>query len=503
MSLEALFDEAPCGLAMADAEGRLTHGNRAFIELSGAPLGELLGRRVTTLFTLAGQMYFETNLQPLLRLQGFLREIALDLRCADGEPRPVLLNASMQRDAQGRAQSISYSMLDARERRGFERQLIAARKRAEVEAKARGAFISHLSHEIRTPLQAMLGITELLASTAEAQARERHLETVRRSAEHLLALVNDLLDFGKAEAGKATLELRPFELPEAVESVLALLRPKAVGRGLFLKAEVAPGVPSRVQGDVVKLRQILTNLVGNALKFTEQGGVTVRLSLGANGGVGFAVVDTGIGIEAEYLPRLFEAFTQAGTDTARRFGGTGLGLTISRQLVELHGGRLEIDSRVGEGTTFRFELPYAQAEAEPAHVPEEQGGVGDGLVLVAEDNAINALLVRRCLERLGVRAELVGDGAAAVERVRAGGVSVALLDLQMPVLDGVGALQAIRALPGAASRTPLVAFSATVDAHERATLLRLGFDACLAKPLEEATLREVLQALLPKAVEGT
>jgi CheY-like chemotaxis protein/two-component sensor histidine kinase len=395
-------------------------------------------------------------------------------------------------------------MLDARERRGFERQLITARKRAEVAAQARGAFISHLSHEIRTPLQAMLGITELLASTVEAHARDRHLETVRRSAEHLLALVNDLLDFGKAEAGKATLELRPFELPEAVASVLGLLKPQAVGRGLFLKAEVAPGVPRRVQGDVVKLRQILTNLVGNALKFTEHGGVTVQLSQGANGGVCFAVIDTGIGIEADDVPRLFEAFTQAGTDTARRFGGTGLGLTISRQLVELHGGRLEIDSRVGEGTTFRFELPYAQdAEPEPVPVAEARGRLGDALVLVAEDNTISALLVWRCLERLGVRAEMVGDGAAAVERVRAGGVRVALLDLQMPVLDGASALQAIRALPDAASRTPLVAFSASVDAHERAALLRLGFDACLAKPLEQAALLEVLQALLPKAAAAT
>lgn len=496
MSLEALFDEAPCGLAMTDAEGRLTLGNRAFINLAGAPLGELLGRRVTTLFTLAGQMYFETHLQPLLRLQGFLREIALDLRCADGEPLPVLVNATTQRDAEGRVQSICYSMLDARERRGFERQLIAARKSAEGAAQARGAFISHLSHEIRTPLQAMLGITELLASTVEAHTRDRHLETVRRSAEHLLALVNDLLDFGKAEAGKATLELLPFELPEAVGAVLALLRPRAVGRGLFLKAEIAPGVPSHVQGDVVKLRQILMNLVGNALKFTEQGGVTVQLSEGANGGVCFAVVDTGIGIETEHLPRLFEPFTQARTDTARRFGGTGLGLTISRQLVELHGGRLEVDSRVGEGTTFRFELPYTQVEPEPVQVPKGTGSLGDGLVLVAEDNAINALLVQRCLERLGVRAELVGNGAAALERVRAGGVGVALLDLQMPVLDGVSTLQAIRALPDAASRTPLVAFSASVDDHERASLLRLGFDGCLAKPLEEAALREVLRALL-------
>jgi PAS domain S-box-containing protein len=488
---------------MADAEGRLTLGNPAFFELVGAPLAELSGRRVTTLFTLAGQMYFETNLQPLLRLQGFLREIALDLRCANGEPRPVLLNASLQRDSSGRVESISYSLLDARERRGFERQLIAARKRAEVAAQERGAFISLLSHEIRTPLQAMLGITELLASTAEAHARDRHLETVRSSAEHLLALVNDLLDFGKAEAGKVELERRPFELPEAVEAVLSLLRPTAAGRGLWLKAEVAPNVPSRVQGDVVKLRQILTNLVGNGLKFTERGGVTVRLSKGADGGVHFAVVDTGIGIEAEAVPRLFEAFTQAGADTARRFGGTGLGLTISRQLVELHGGRLEVDSRVGEGTTFHFELPYARADAEPVADVEAQGRLGDGLVLVAEDNSINALLIRRCLERFGVRAEFVVDGAAALERVRAGGVGLALLDLQMPVLDGVGALQAIRALPAALSRTPLVAFSATVDAHEHAALLGLGFDACLAKPLEQAALREVLQVLLPKAAAGT
>jgi PAS domain S-box-containing protein len=495
VSLELLFDEAPCGLAMADAQGRLTLVNRALVELTGLSSTELLGRRVTTLFSLAGQMYFETHLDPLLRLQGFLREIALDVRRPDGALFPVLFNATVQRDAQGQVLTRSYTLLDARERRGFERELIAARKEAEAASKARADFISYLSHEVRTPLQGLLGLTQLFDAAADAQERELHLTVVRRSAENLLSLVNDLLDFGKADAGKLVLERTPFDLPAEVEGVLGLLRPKAAGRGLAVSADIAPDVPTTVAGDVVKLRQLLMNLVGNGLKFTERGGVTVRVFRGSNGGVGFVVRDTGIGLSKEQLPHLFEAFTQASADTARRFGGTGLGLAICRQLVELHGGRLEVDSEQGVGTEFRFELPYTAA-ASTSPQRESPATPGRGRVLVAEDNPVNALLVRRTLERWGVAHEVVSDGEAAVERVRLGGVSVALIDLQMPRLDGEAALRAIRALPGAAARTPLVAFSATVDAHERHALLRLGFDECLAKPLNEAALRAVLGALL-------
>ncbi|MDX2010571.1 MAG: ATP-binding protein [Myxococcaceae bacterium] len=495
MSLELLFDEAPCGLAMADAQGRLTLVNRALVELTGLTQDELLGRRVTTLFSLAGQMYFETHLDPLLRLQGFLREIALDVRRPDGVLLPVLFNATVQRDALGQVLTRSYTLLDARERRGFERELIAARKEAEAASKARADFISYLSHEVRTPLQGLLGLTELVDGAANAKERELHLEVVRRSAENLLSLVNDLLDFGKADAGKLVLERTPFDLPAEVQGVLALLRPKAARRGLTVSCDLALDVPTTVVGDVVKLRQLLMNLVGNGLKFTERGGVTVRVFRGPNGGVGFVVRDTGIGLSKEQLPLLFEAITQASADTARRFGGTGLGLAICRQLVELHGGRLEVDSEQGVGTEFRFELPYADA-ASTSPQRESPATPGQGRVLVAEDNPVNALLVRRTLERLGVAHEVVSDGEAAVERVRAGGVSVALLDLQMPRLDGEAALRAIRALPGPAARTSLVAFSATVDAHERQALLRLGFDECLAKPLNEAALRAVLRALL-------
>jgi PAS domain S-box-containing protein len=496
VSLELLFDEAPCGLAMSDAQGRLTLVNRILVELTGLAPTELLGRRVTTLFSLAGQMYFETHLDPLLRLQGFLREIALDVRRPDGSLCPVLFNAAVQRDAQGQVSTRSYTLLDARERRGFERELIAARKQAEAASKARADFISYLSHEVRTPLQGLLGLTELIAATADAQERAGHLEVVRGSAENLLALVNDLLDFGKAEAGKVELESVPFDLRAEVKGVLALLRAKAAGRGLTVSFDVEAGVPVMVAGDVVKLRQLLTNLVGNALKFTERGGVTVRVFGGSKGGVGFLVRDTGIGMSKEQLPRLFEAFTQARADTARRFGGTGLGLAICRQLVELHGGRLEVDSEPGVGTEFRFELPYAAASTASPQPPSPLSP-RHGLVLVAEDNSVSALLVRRMLERCDVSHEVVSDGEAAVARVKRGGVSVALLDLQMPKLDGEAALRAIRALPGEVSRTPLVAFSASVDAQERQVLRRVGFDECLAKPVREEALLALLRALLP------
>ncbi len=443
-------------------------------------------------------MYFETHLLPLLELQGFVREIALDLRRSDGQATPVLFAASQQRDATGQLQSTTYTVLDARERRAFENELRAARTRAERAAKERGDFISVLSHEIRTPLQAMLGMTELLDDAAHAHERRHHLEVLRASSQRLLSLVNALLDFGKAEAGKLAVVAGPLDVRESVREVLELLQVTAAAKGLSLKAHVEPEVPPTVSGDGLKLQQILTNLIGNALKFTQRGGVTVRVARAAEASLHFAVEDTGIGIAPEHVPRLFEAFSQAGDDISRRFGGTGLGLAISKQLVELHGATLEVHSELGQGTRFSFALPYAALEPTPGPAPEApvETPLGPGLVLVAEDNAVNALLIRRRLARFKVSHEVVHDGAAVVERVKAGGVSVVLMDLQMPLLDGVGALSAIRALEGPGARVPVVALSATIDADSHRELGPLGFAGCLTKPLRPAEMRQVLQSLL-------
>jgi len=366
-------------------------------------------------------------------------------------------------------------------------------------------FLANMSHEIRTPLNGVLGMAQVMALNALTDPQKQRLEVIQTSGETLLSVLNDILDVSKIEAGRMELERAPFDIGQVAASACALFTGADYG-GVCFSLAVAPEAAGRWEGDSVRVRQIILNLVSNALKFTTQGQVDVAIGRSPRGGgLVISVADTGIGIAPAVLPRLFEKFVQADNTMTRRFGGTGLGLTICRSIAELMGGAITVESTLGVGTTFRVALPLpwlgpslsapppASGDARPA----DARGL-DGLrVLASEDNATNRLVLKTVLDALGLRPTIVDNGRLAVDAWLREPFDLVLMDIQMPVMDGVAATREIRRLEGAAGklRTPIIALSANAMKRQVIEYLAAGMDAHLAKPIQIDRLHAMLEAV--------
>ncbi len=396
------------------------------------------------------------------------------------------------------ARTLAPAVLQALEDLAAQAMALLERRRlsrvAEEAVRAKAAFVASVSHELRTPLHGVLGVLDLLLDDdLPARARD-HAGLARRSASSMLALVDDVLELSRGESGQLVLHADRFEPAALVRDVGATLGVLAQRRGLVLRTRVQDGVPA-VLGDAGRVRQVLVNLVGNALKFTPAGTVEVALSAGPAGPAGvdlrLAVRDTGEGIAPDELATLFTPYAQGAS--GRRHGGTGLGLSISAGIVDAMGGRLSVDSVLGAGSTFTVDvrLPLAPEAAPPAAPPSCAGL----RVLVADDSAVNRLVAVGLLGALGVQAEAVPDGAAAVRRAALGGLDAVLLDHEMPGLDGPGAARAIRGLDGAAGRVAVFALTGRVAPDDVAACLAAGMDGVLAKPLDVDLLAGTLAAL--------
>jgi signal transduction histidine kinase/DNA-binding NarL/FixJ family response regulator len=365
----------------------------------------------------------------------------------------------------------------------------AAEAAAAQASQAKSQFLAAMSHEIRTPLTGVLGMADLLAAAELPDKERRHADAIRTSGRHLLNVINDILDFSRIEAGKLELERVDFSVPEVMESVRSLMAPQAAERGLELTFALDQRSPPVVQGDPTRLRQVLLNLVGNALKFTPAGGVAVRTEprLVNESGVHlrFEVADTGIGIPRERQAELFESFTQADRSTTRHYGGSGLGLAICKRLVLAMGGTIGVASVPERGSTFWFEVPFARGDVAAAAKRSafEPASIRPLRVLVVDDVAVNRELLEEMLARHGHKVLLAEDGAAALQLAARERPDVVLMDVQMPVMDGMEATRRIRQLPPPAGAVPILALTANVLAAERERYLACGMDLCLTKPV--------------------
>lgn len=364
------------------------------------------------------------------------------------------------------------------------------RRRAEEAARAKAAFLSTMSHEIRTPMTGVLGMVDLLAMEPLNDIQQGYVRALGASGRHLLTVVNDILDYSKIESGSLVIEQIVFSVADVVERVRSSLHPKAHEAGLWLNVQLAPELASPLYGDPSRLTQVLLNLVSNAVKFTERGGVTlIASSIAVSEGarmVRFEVCDTGIGIPAEALDRLFVPFSQADNSISRRFGGSGLGLAICERLVEAMGGSISVESAVGLGSRFYFELLYGLAsDVERSERPVTQlQEVRPCRLLIAEDVATNRDILRSVLERQGYSLTFAENGQQALALARHGGWDLVLMDIQMPLMDGVEATRCIRRLPGSLGQVPIVGLTANVLSDERQAYLLAGMCDCVTKPIE-------------------
>jgi PAS domain S-box-containing protein len=508
--LRLIMDQIPVTVSYIDADMRYRYVNRAQQQWLGKTEAEIVGREVREV---AGDAVF-ADIEPNLRKALAGEQLQIERERTDRQGRKVWHSGRHVPDvnAEGAVVGLYTVFFDITQRaqaeltlKQREQELRAAKEAAEHASRAKSEFLANMSHEIRTPMNGVLGLTELLLETPLDVQQRPFVETVRSSGESLLSIINDVLDFSKIEAGKLETETLDFDLYQVVEDVMQMLAPRAHAKHVELACRIDEHLPAAIRGDPYRLRQVLTNLVGNALKFTEVGEVVVEvLRDDTDDGQPQLLVnvrDTGIGIDEAGRERLFQPFAQADGSTTRRFGGTGLGLAISRSLIGLMGGTIGVDSRPQQGSTFWFRLPLVTAAALPP-VPTPSALLNRHM-LVVDDNATNRDVVLHHLRAGGVRCIAVENGQRALKAMReaaAGGdaFDVAVVDMKMPIMDGIELTAAVRADP-ALSAMPVVLLTSLHSPSEVSRARSAGIQAYLSKPVRRQELFRALSECLGAA----
>jgi PAS domain S-box-containing protein len=495
-------------LMTIDPAGIITDVNKQTEALTGCTRDELIGAPFKDCFTDPERA--EAGIKRVLSEKS-VTDYELTARARGGKTTVVSYNATTFYDRSRTLQGVFAAARDVTERKRVEIELQQAKAAAESASRTKSDFLASMSHEIRTPMNAVMGIADLLAKTDLTPEQDNYVQIFRRSGDNLLNLINDILDLSKVEASQLDLERTGFSLGDHLEKVIEMVAPKAREKGLTLVCEIAPGVSNDLVGDPTRLRQVLLNLLGNAIKFTPAGRVALSVEPDRDSAVPtalrFTVSDTGIGIPDEKLDRVFERFTQADSSTTRRFGGSGLGLTISKRLVELMGGRIWVESVLDEGSIFAFAVPF-EVWAEANRPLAAPAGVGPKAplpplrILLAEDSPDNCTIALAYLEHTPYRVDVAETGAIACQMFTAGHYDLVLMDRQMPVMDGLTATRTLRAWEKANDRapTPIIALTASALKGDREACLAAGCTAYLSKPIKQEVL---LQAIADSASIAT
>jgi PAS domain S-box-containing protein len=502
----ALFDESPVAAAIQAPDMRIVRANAAHTRMLGYTIDQVIGKDPVSFYHPDDVDAAHAARRALARNDR--GPLTFERRMLTGDGRTIWVRGHAVRFTDASGERYTLTMLEnITESKEVEQVLRDAKEIAESASRAKSQFLANMSHEIRTPMNGVLGMTELLLGTPMTDKQRRFAEAVYRSGESLLEIINDILDFSKIEAGKLELESVDFNLRTLVEDVFELLAPRAHQKRIELASRIDPTVPTVVVGDPMRLRQVLTNLVGNAIKFTEAGEVVVQVSAPSAAGaaaqrVAFEVRDTGIGMRPDALERLFTVFMQADQSMSRRYGGTGLGLAISKQLVELMGGTITVASRFGEGSVFRFEVPLAAGEAGALPSPVDTARLAGRRVILVEDNPTNRSILEGQLRGFGMDVATADNGVTALELLRAAAragtpFDAAVVDMKMPIMDGLTLATELRRDPRLAD-VRMVMLTSLGSGNEAKLAYDSGVEAYLTKPVRQAELIEALGRVLQR-----
>jgi len=501
----ALIDNSTDLTTVVDAEGIVLFQNSSMTRILGYDPAEIVGRNVFDFIHPDDADESRAGLDQVLRDQRFDIPIVLRFRHQNGS-WPVLECYGKVLPEDTGIRGAVFNSREITQRQRFEAELKEGRDEALRTAKVKSEFLANMSHEIRTPMNAIIGMTHLLLDTALNEEQREFAHTVSTSADFLLGIINDILDFSKISAGKLELEEVDFDVGEAVEEALEMLATQAQGRGIELACMIPATVPSRLRGDPGRLRQVLNNLVGNSIKFTESGEVVVRVTCESQTSqeavLVFEISDTGIGMAQETVWKLFTPFTQADSSTTRRFGGTGLGLAISAQLVEQMGGRITVKTAIGSGSTFTFAIRLRRQSAESGQALRDLRELRGRRVLIVDDNATNRQILHYHAARWAMHDDEASDGHEAFEMIRRASADgqpydLMLLDLQMPRMDGIMVCEAIANEPGIKQPT-VIMMSSLGRRLDAAQMEALRIRAWLSKPLKRTQLEDCILSALPQ-----